>query len=257
MADWGELGAGFLKGFSDYTSKQMAADRDQQRAIERAKLLEELRASTDERLAEFRAKLDARQTDKDLSGLEGDEMVLRDKDGNEKSRRAATADEREARDRTRAKADLDMRKGEADIRQSDAAIRQGDERNALTRRGQDLDFQASRERTAASIANSRATNATDAGSGVGGGSSTAIGYQLTSLNEDSVEQAAKNGVPREMIQRAAAQVAAQHLASGKRDVAKMNDDFLRALTILRRGIEGTGNEATWSLSTYQGGNRGN
>lgn len=242
---FGEGLAAFGKGAADYTVNAIEDQRKAEMELKKAKMLEELRANTEERLAEFREKMQRTRTDKDMSGLEGDEFVLRDAEGKEKSRRAATADEKEARQRVRDQADLDKRKGEASIRASDASIRQGDERNALTRRGQDLDYAAARERNA--ISKMGAVSDGD----LMGNSSTAIGYKLTGMNKSIVDNAVKGGVPAERIQQLASIVVSRALARGEKNLDQINSDFLDGLTELRRGVEGTGDSATWSLDTYR------
>lgn len=235
--------AGFVKGVADYTGASIASQQEEERERRKAQLRAQLQEETEMRLAAFRDRLESQRADKDMSGADGEDYVIRDKSGNEKSRRKLTDDEKAGRDFQRQERDLSLRKGEADIRQ-------GDERNALTRRGQDLEAAASRERN--SIARLAAGNrsGSSAKDGVFGGTSSQIGYQLTDLNDDIVEQAAKAGVPREEIQRMASYIAAQQLAKGNRDPATMNDAFLRGVAELRKGIEGTGDDATWSISTF-------
>lgn len=245
--DWGLIGAGFVKGVADYAGDQIANQQKQDMEMRKAELLNQLRYDTDTKLAEFQEKLQSKRTNKDMSGVEGDEYVIRDNEGNEKSRRAATQQEREERDYTSKKRDIDLRAGEGSIAAQAAQIRQGDERNALTRRGQDLDAQAQRERNSvASLAAKNKLGDSDAPT-----TSTAIGYSLTDLNSAAVEQAMKAGVPREQIQRTANIIAAQELAKGNKNVDRINDIFLRSLSTLRGGTEGTGDDATWSLSTFQ------
>lgn len=241
---FGEGLAAFGKGAADYTVNSIEDQRKADMEMKKAKLLAELQAATEERLAQFRESLLRNRTDKDLSGAEGDEMVYRDAEGAEKSRRALTADEKEARQRGRDKADLEKRQGEASIRASDASIRQGDERNALTRRGQDLDYSAAMARTSLSKIGSVDDN------DLMGNSSTGIGYKLTGMNKSIVDNAVKSGVPAERIQQLASIVVSRALAKGERNLDKINSDFLDGLTALRDGIEGTGDSATWSLSTY-------
>lgn len=247
---FGEGLASFAKGASDYTVDSI---RDQQKAdqeIKKMKLLEDLRVATEERMATFRENLARGRADKDLSGLEGDEFVMRDAEGKEKSRRAATADEKEARQRGRDKDDLSKRQGEASIRQSEASIRQGDERNALSRRGQDLDFQAAMARTAASgRGGSGGSDISD--QGLQGTSSSAIGYKLTGMNKSIVDNAVKGGIPAERVQQLASIVVSRALARGEKNLDVINSDFLDGLTELRKGSEGTGDNASWSLSTYR------
>lgn len=241
--------AGFIQGFAGSLGNSLTNRDQEERELKKARMLEEMRAATQERIMERQEQLQAKRTSKEFSSLEGNEFVYRDSSGAEKSRRAASADEIEARDTGRKKNDLDLRQGEQSISASQAQIRQGDERNALARRGQDLDAAASRERNAIMRSNATSKQA-DAGP-LGQGTSATIGYQLTDLNKDSVEQAAKDGVPRERIQRLASIVAAQQLAKGNKNPSVINDEFLKALSELRRGIEGTGTEAQWSLSTYE------
>lgn len=245
--DWGTVGAGFIKGFADDQGMQIRAQQEEDAMLRKAKLLEDLRASTEERMLKLREAMEARRTDSQLSGADGDDMVYRDRDGQEKSRRALTADEREARDNARRSADLANRKGEQDILASQASIRQGDERNSLTRRGQDLEAQANRERNAIARLGSQGNN----GGISSGSSSTQIGYQLTEINSAAVEQAMKDDkVPREEIQRMATFIAAQELAKGRTDVEVMNNAFLVGLRELRKGAEGTGNDRVWSISEF-------
>lgn len=244
--DWGSVGAGFVKGFADDQLRQIDMQREEDSAMRKAKLLEDLRASTEERLATFRDKLTASRTSNELSGPEGDEYIYRDADGNEKSRRALTSAEKEARDRARRKDDLDNSKSEASIRASDASIRQGDERNALTRRGQDMD-QAYRMQSLAQRAQSEATGST----GSGTPTATEIGNRLVSINQAAVDQAMKDDkVPREQIDRMAAVLAANLLARGITNPESVNDAFRRALNDLRSGAEGSGNDVRWSLETF-------
>lgn len=231
--------AGFIRGVSDYAGNSIAMQQKAELDERKARMLAELQESTEMRLAEFREKLAASRADKDMSGTDGEDYVIRDSSGNEKTRRKLTADEKAGRDYQNQERSLNLRKGEADIRQ-------GEERNALVRRGQDLDLLASRERN--SIARLAAGNTGT--SGTTGSSSTQIGYQLTDLNKDAVEQASKAGVPREEIQRMSAYIAAQQLAKGERNVETMNDAFLRGLAELRKGVDGTGDDATWSISTF-------
>lgn len=240
--------AGFAKGAADYTVDSI---RDQQKAeqeIKKMKLLEELRVATEERMSTFRENLLRNRADKDLSGLEGDEFVMRDAEGKEKSRRAATADEKEARQRARDKDDLSKRQGEASIRQSEASIRQGDERNALSRRGQDLDFQAAMARNAAS---GRGGGGDITDQGLQGTSSSAIGYKLTGMNKSIVDNAVKGGIPAERVQQLASIVVSRALARGEKNLDVINSDFLDGLTELRRGVDGAGENASWSLDTYR------
>lgn len=248
MADWGVIGAGLVKGVADYSVETIRNQQEEDRKMRQAKMLEELRVSTEEKLAKFRDKMERARVDKDFSGAEGDEMVYRNKDGQETSRRALTPTEIEARDFQRNERDLKIRSGEQDIKASEAGIRQGDERLALTRRGQDMDAAQSRERN--SIARAAASSKDSDSGGMGDVSATSIGYQLTDLNNSAVEQAMKSGVPREEIQRMAQLVAAGSLARGDKNVESMNNKFLRGLAELRKGIEGTGQDATWSLSTF-------
>lgn len=242
---FGEGLAAFGKGAADYTVNSIEDQRKADLEMKKAKMLAELQAATEERLAEFREKMSRSRTDKDLSGAEGDEMVYRDAEGKEKNRRGLTADEKEARQRSRDSADLDKRKGEASIRASDAQIRQGDERNALSRRGQDLDY-------AASMARTNAAKAGDVKDGdLYGNSSTGIGYRLTSMNKSIVDNAVKSGVPAERVQQLASIVVSRALARGEKNLDAINSDFLDGLTELRKGNEGAGENATWSLSTYR------
>lgn len=239
--------AGFIKGVADYQSSAIASQREAELAEKKARLMAELQESTDMRLAEFREKLAASRTDKDMSGTDGEDFVIRDASGNEKSRRALTADEKAGRDYQNKERDVKLRSAEADIRQ-------GDERNALTRRGQDLDAAAQRERN--SIARMASRTPIGSNSPLGGGTSSQIGYQLTDLNEDAVKQATDSGVPREEIQRMASYIAAQQLAKGNRDPGTMNDAFLRGISELRKGVEGTGDDAAWSISTFNKSRQG-
>lgn len=247
MADWGTIGAGFLKGSADYMVDTIRTQQDEERKARQAKLLEELRMSTEKQLATFRDKMERARVDKDFSGAEGEEFVYRNKDGSETSRRGLSATEIEARDFQRTERANKIRAADQEIKASDAGIRQGDERLALTRRGQDMDAAQSRERN--SIARMAADSKTSAGD-TSDVSATSIGYQLTDLNNSAVEQAMKAGVPREEIQRMAQIVAAGSLARGDKNVESMNNKFLRGLAELRKGIDGTGQDATWSLSTF-------
>ena len=241
----GEGIASFAQGASKYAVNAIEDQRKADMELKKAQVLADLQAATEERLAQFREKILRDRTDKDLSGAEGDEMVYRDAEGREKSRRGLTADEKEARQRSRDKDDLERKKGEASIRASDAQIRQGDERNALTRRGQDLNYAANMARNSSM------------GKGAGGldsygdtGSAMGIGYQLTGMNKSIVDNAVKAGVPAERVQQLANIVVSRALAKGERNLDVINSDFLDGLTELRKGVEGTGDNAAWSLSTY-------
>jgi len=239
--------AGFIKGAADYTSSSIAAQREAEMAEKKARLLAELQESTEMRLAEFKERLASSRPDKDMSGTDGEDYVIRDASGNEKSRRALTADEKAGRDFQRQERDLKLRGAEAEIRQ-------GDERLALTRRGQDLEAQAARERNSIARLANRDSKQSSTPLGTGG-TSAQIGYQLTDLNNATVEEAAKAGVPREEIQRMATYIAAQQLAKGNRDPGTMNDAFLRGVAELRKGIDGTGDDASWSISNFNANRR--
>jgi len=235
--------AAFTKGFADDQVNQINEQRRMDMEMRKAELLEKLRAETEERMLKMRDKIEANRTSVELSGTDGNDMIYRNRDGAEKSRRALTDSEREAIKRQQRESELSAQVKEANIRASDATIRQGDERNALTRRGQDLDAQAARERLSLSKVGADSSTAA--------GTSTEFGYQLTALNDSAVKQAMDDDkVPREEIQRMATIIAAQHLARGEKNVEKMNDAFLKGLSVLRRGAEGSGQDRVWTNEQF-------
>lgn len=107
--------AGFVGGVADYGLDQLKSRQDEEREVRKAKLLEDLRASTAERLAAFEDNLRQKRGDKQFSGAEGDEFVVRNDRGNEVNRRALTAEEKRTRD-------LSMRGDELAIRNVESQI---------------------------------------------------------------------------------------------------------------------------------------
>ncbi|MEG0162083.1 MAG: hypothetical protein RR714_07260, partial [Aurantimicrobium sp.] len=84
-----------------------------------------------------------------------------------------------------------------------------------------------------------------------GTSSSAIGYKLTGMNKSIVDNAVKGGVPAERVQQLASIVVSRALARGEKNLDVINSDFLDGLTELRRGVDGSGENASWSLDTYR------
>lgn len=115
MADLGRIIAGAVGGVADYGLDQLKNRQDEEREVRKAKLLEDLRASTAERLAEFEDKIRQRQGDKNFSGAEGDEFITRNDRGAEVNRRALTAEEKRARDLSLKSDELGVRNLESQI----------------------------------------------------------------------------------------------------------------------------------------------
>ena len=61
MADLGRIVAGAVGGIADYGLDQLKSRQDEEREVRKAKLLEELRAQTGERLAIFEDNLRRKQ----------------------------------------------------------------------------------------------------------------------------------------------------------------------------------------------------
>lgn len=97
MSDLGRIVAGAVGGIADYGLDQLKSRQDEEREVRKAKLLEDLRASTAERLAEFEDKIRQRSGDKNFSGAEGEQFVIRNDRGVEVGRRDLTAEEKRAR----------------------------------------------------------------------------------------------------------------------------------------------------------------
>lgn len=97
MADLGRIVAGAVGGIADYGLDQLKSRQDEEREVRKAKLLEDLRAQTAERLATFEDNLRRKQGDKSFSAAEGDSFVIRNNRGEEVNRRALTEEEKRAR----------------------------------------------------------------------------------------------------------------------------------------------------------------
>lgn len=97
MADLGRIVAGAVGGVADYGLDQLKSRQDEEREVRKAKLLEDLRASTAERLATFEDNLRRKQGDKAFSAAEGDNFVIRNNRGEEVNRRALSEEEKRAR----------------------------------------------------------------------------------------------------------------------------------------------------------------
>lgn len=216
MASLDRALAGFVGGIADYGLDQLKSRQDEEREVRKAKLLEDLRASTAERLASFEDKLRQQRGDKQFSGAEGDEFVVRNDRGNEVNRRALSDEEKRQRDMA--------------LEQDRLAL--DNVRSQISSRNRD---DARQDRVAASTiaANSRRGSSDTAESG--SLNNTSIANELFYRYKDEVEETVKSG----NISQSALRAAAIDIASNSRTGEDAENSFLQFLNNYRTGRKKT------------------
>lgn len=121
MADLGRIVAGFIGGASGTALEFIKANEEDKRELRKAELLQKLRLQTSKELADYQQKLDQSELDKDLTTIEGNEVVMRDKAGNIIRRRAQTEGEKELESYNRESRSLDLEGSRAKIRSLNAS----------------------------------------------------------------------------------------------------------------------------------------
>lgn len=230
MASLDRAVAGFVGGVADYGLDQLKSRQDEEREVRKAKLLEDLRASTAERLAQFEDKLRQQRGDKQFSGAEGDEFVVRNDRGNEVNRRALSEEEKRARD-------LSLRGDELSVKNLESQI---------ASRARD---DARQDRVAASTiaANSRRGSSDTAESGAL--SNTSIANELFYRYKDEVTETVNSG----NISRGALRAAAVDLAANSRTGQEAEQKFIEFMNRYRSGRAKThqANRPNLNLKDYQ------
>lgn len=122
MADFGRIIAGFVGGASNTALDLLKEKRDDRREIEKAKLLAQLRLQTDKDLADYQDKIADANVDKDMTTIEDGNVVIRDRQGREVSRRAQTASELESESFTRSERGLKLDTARKGLEKADADI---------------------------------------------------------------------------------------------------------------------------------------
>ena len=211
MADLGRIVAGAVGGIADYGLDQLKSRQDEERGVRKAKLLEDLRASTAERLAEFEDRIRQRRGDKQFSGAEGEQFVIRNDRGAEVGRRDLTAEEKRMRDLGIKQEELGLANLESQI-----ASRARDD--------------ARQDRVAA--ASIAASNRSDTPSSI---SNTSIANELFYRYKDEVEETVKSG----NMSQSALRAAAIDIAANSRTGEDAESNFLTFLNNYRTGRKKT------------------
>lgn len=215
MADLGRIVAGAVGGIADYGLDQLKSRQDEEREVRKAKLLEDLRAQTAERLATFEDNLRRKQGDKSFSAAEGNSFVIRNNRGEEVNRRALTEEEKRMRD-------LGIKKEELGITNLESQI---------ASRARD-DARQDRVATASIAASNRAGSSANDPSSI---SNTSIANELFYRYKDEVEETVKSG----NISQSALRAAAIDIAANSRTGEDAESSFLTFLNNYRTGRKKT------------------
>jgi hypothetical protein len=121
MASVGVLG--FLKGASNIALDRLEARDKAEQEIKKAKMLEELRLSTNKELEDYKDLLESKNVDEDQSSIDlaGGKRILRNKKGETIGERGLTDTERSATQGSLDKLALDQEATRANIEQSKAS----------------------------------------------------------------------------------------------------------------------------------------
>lgn len=232
MASLDRALAGFVGGVADYGLDQLKSRQDEEREVRKAKLLEDLRASTAERLASFEDKLRQQRGDKQFSGAEGDEFIVRNDRGVEVNRRALTAEEKKVRD-------LSLKSDELGVRNIESQI---------ASRARD---DARQDRVAASTiaANSRRGSEDGGDSPSGAVNDSNVANELFFRYKDEVTETVNSG----NISRGALRAAAVDLAANSRTGQEAEQKFIEFMNRYRSGRAKTeqANRPNLNLKDYQ------
>lgn len=109
--------AAFIRGFADTTLKSWEARDEVKRQMQKAEMLEKLRRETSDYEFDREEKARKSRVDKDFSELDGasGQFIMRNADGAEVGRRAASAGELENYGYTKQKRSLDLATGQAQL----------------------------------------------------------------------------------------------------------------------------------------------
>lgn len=97
MSTAGRIFAGAVKGVSKYGLDQIEQRQEEEREVRKAKLLNDLRMSTEKELSTFQYDLKKGEADKNFSSADEDFYILRNSRGEEVGKRALTAAEKRER----------------------------------------------------------------------------------------------------------------------------------------------------------------
>lgn len=215
----------FIGGVADYGLDQIKTRQAAEAELKKTKLLNQLRMETEKEMAVFNNNLQEQNTDNKASGpdLQAGVYIYRDKQGNEKSRRALTDTEKK-------EYALDMQKGQLEVDNIKSTISSRAADDARANRSLSLDEQ----RTAESIKTSRATRASLEGTkNSGTGSSSGIDDRANELlyrNKAIQEDLVKNyGIGADAVAMLAANSVAEAAARNKPELAE---------SIFQRAVQG-------------------
>jgi hypothetical protein len=108
MSTAGRIFAGAVKGVSKYGLDQLEQRQEEEREVRKAKLLNDLRMSTEKELATFEYDMKSKLGDKAFSSADEKDFIIRNSEGKEVGRRALTAAEIQERNMSLDKDRLDV-----------------------------------------------------------------------------------------------------------------------------------------------------